>query len=104
MAEYNGFDACSDCHGVSYACPHCGEVYRYGNNADVDLIDADLASHRCPAPVDFRAEARRILAAYWKRKEKATDNRLSQAQIDGRDVDWHKDSETTNAKLARILR
>jgi hypothetical protein len=70
----------------------------------VDTLNAELDAHKCapPAPrFDWPAWAEREYHAYKRKRESKP--ALSQAEIDSREKDWHKRSETTNAKIARLL-
>jgi hypothetical protein len=102
--NYNGFSVTIDADGATYTCPTCQEPMRYGNNADVDVLNSELDSHRCAPPSPrpgllIREKVRRLLRA---RKEKPFGG-LSQAEIDSRPDDWMHKSDSTNAKVARIL-
>jgi hypothetical protein len=105
MTQYKGYDVAVDSDGATYSCPTCREPLRYGNHADVDTLNAELDSHKCapPAPrFDWPAWAEREYDAY-KRKREGKAEALTQQQIDGREKDWYKRSQTTNAKIARLL-
>jgi hypothetical protein len=101
--NYNGFSVTIDADGATYTCPTCQEPMRYGNNADVDVLNSELDSHRCaPRPgVKIREQARGMIAAFRaKRRSKGI---LSQAEIDARPSDWYRRSETTNGKMAKLM-
>jgi hypothetical protein len=104
MTQYKGYDVAVDSDGATYSCPICREPLRYGNHADIDVLNSELDSHKCqqPAPrpgLVIRRQARKLAQA-WKAKRAGI---ITQESIDGREKDWHKRSETTNAKIARLL-
>lgn len=53
-----------------------------------------------------RRNARKILEMYYKKKAREAEQArvgLTQEQIDGRGPNWEKESDSTNAKMARIM-
>lgn len=107
MTQYKNFDVEIGTDGATYTCVNCQHVLRYGDFADPDHINSDIDSHVCSEsfgpPPSFNERAKVMLAKYWAKKGRATDNRLSQAQIDSKPDDWMHKSESVNAKVARII-
>ena len=101
---YNGFEVSIDADGATYYCPTCREGLRYGNNADVDVLNSELGAHRCPPPAprfDWPAWAEREYAAYKAKREGK--GALTQKAIDAREPDWYERSDTRNAAMRRLI-
>jgi hypothetical protein len=101
---YLGFTVEPNSDGAVYTCPKCQEKYRYGLNACPDRLAAELKAHVCSPPRrDWSEWAKGQLRLYKAKREKAEFKGLTQESIDARPSDWYRRSETTNARLARIL-